>query len=278
MAEERFPVRRILFALDISTLNTRIINRVVELAHRLGSELEVVFVEDETLLQLADQPLIGHLSMPGGIQTRLERQRLERDFRVAGERTRVVLETVTRRTNVRWSFRTSRSAVPREAAASAPSCDLLVIGAGSNPLGGVLQRSPAFTEVLRSSERPTLLLRPGTLFSGPALIIHDTGADTRRTVAAAARFLSPNDTVIALEPLANPMDAETFGDLTDYLRARRMSLQRRATDEPLIQAATRVQHSVSSPFVVVPEGILRAEAVEELVRNVSCQVLVIRQR
>ena len=90
--------------------------------------------------------------------------------------------------------------------------------------------------------------------------------------------MSPNDTVIAVESLARPMDAETFSDLTDYLRARRMSLQRRGTDEPLIQAATRVQHSVGSPFVVVPEGILGAEAVEELVRNVSCQVLVIRQR
>ena len=131
MAEERFPVRRILVALDISTLNTRIINRVVELAHR--------------------------------------------------------------------AFEHAR----RNADAA---------------------RTPP----------------PGA------------GLPCRR-LAAAARFMSPNDTVIAVESLARPMDAETFSDLTDYLRAPRMSLQRRATDEPLIQAATRVQHSVGSPFVIVPE-------------------------
>ncbi len=108
-----FVIRRILVALDVSTHSLAALEAAVELAGRVEAEIEGLFVEDINLMRLAELPIALQLSLPTGLQRRIDAAVIEQEMRALAAEARNALETAAERTRVRWSFRVVRAAGSR---------------------------------------------------------------------------------------------------------------------------------------------------------------------
>lgn len=154
-ADLPFAIRRILIALDASPDSLSALETSAWLAARMNAELRGLFVEDESLLRIAEIPLAREVPYfsAGGIP--LNRERLELSFRAHAERIRSAL--AAQRARIVSSFRSVRGHVGVALSTAAEEVDLVVVGGAVWSLGPPSQISAAARHIISASV-PVLLL------------------------------------------------------------------------------------------------------------------------
>lgn len=271
---------RILCTVDVSSNSRAAVTRIVDLARHFGAHLDVVFVEDDTLFDMVEHPLLGYVDMPGGRQGRLDRPRLEREYRRAGERTRALLERTARARNVRWSFRVSRSAVDREAAETGRDSDLVVLGSLVNPLGGSVHRSRLLSQISRFCGRSTLLMREGPPVRAPAIALYRAGADLDSMAAVLVSFVAPGETTVILEEReAGPGEEEDPGRweaVRERLRRERIRFDRRRIGADTVRETGEMAKLLRAGIVVIPADLFSDTEIDRITSVVPSEVLLLR--
>ena len=187
-ARRRF--HRILLALDAVADDPAGLEALAVLAARLEAEVRSLTVEDEQELDLADHPGVRFVSRVSSRVVHLERVAVERSRRNRVETSRRTVESVMAAHRVNASFEIRRGAVADELVARSEEADLIVLGWGS---GGFALRLPGrpgrvACAVAERSQRPVLLLRPGSLAGGPMMVAYDGTPAGERALAAAVEI------------------------------------------------------------------------------------------
>lgn len=217
--EPEFSFRRILLALNASPHTAETLRAAVELAGKLDAELQGLFVEDISLLRLADFPGAREVLYFSATELPLTRARIEAGLRAQSEQARKALSAAAERTEVSWSFRTLRGSVTAELLAAAAQNDLLVVaGAG----GKAFDRSPTVLAILNSTF-PVLFLPERGLPRKPHLVVYyDGSVEARHALLAAAQLGKAGlDGVTLLDVSASKDDEESLerqvGNLKDRI-------------------------------------------------------------
>jgi nucleotide-binding universal stress UspA family protein len=130
------PVRRILVALDASPESLAALDHAASLAARLQAELEGLFVEDEDLINLAQQPFAREVSRLTNMVRNLDQATLEEDLRNQAALARKALRQKAEALRLRWSFRVVRGRLEGVIQSASASADLVAMGRRRQPIGG----------------------------------------------------------------------------------------------------------------------------------------------
>ena len=178
-------IRRILAAFGPASLSSGALAGAVDLAGRLGAELETLFVEDVALLQWTELPFVRPVSLHGRGSIPLSPGELELQFRALATDARARLTAFAAQRQLRWSFRTARGQMVREVRAAAAQTDLLVLASSSRPIAREALLEPSVRSLIELVGAPVLLLRSERPPSGPMHVVLEPGAEAERLLEAA---------------------------------------------------------------------------------------------
>lgn len=194
---EKRVIHHILLALDSSVPSQVALEEAARLARRLGAELNALFVEDTSLIELAQSPFARHFNVLSRTQESVSIPLMEARLLAQARERRRAFETVARRAGVRSSFRTVRGRVAEVVIAAAADQDLLLIGWATNQneqqylasarLRGPREQRPSTLQAIAvGSKRPVLLLRQGDILNRPIVVVFGGSAGDQRALINAA--------------------------------------------------------------------------------------------
>lgn len=120
-------IRRVLAVFDAATSNTESLNTLAEMAANLQASLDLLFVEDVELEQVAGLPFARQVNLRTGAVAPLASNELEAETRAAEARLRRWLATAATKRQIRWSIRTIRGQISDALPTTPEPADLLVL-------------------------------------------------------------------------------------------------------------------------------------------------------
>lgn len=145
-------LRRAVVALDASAHSQAVLRATARMAAMLDLELVGVFVEDETLLRLADLPVTWEVGAKTATVRQMDSRDVARQFRALSTQMQRSLASAARQAGVPWRLHVARGDIVPELLAVIEPTDLLGMGRMGWPLSrrprlgsttqAMLQRSP----------------------------------------------------------------------------------------------------------------------------------------
>jgi nucleotide-binding universal stress UspA family protein len=278
--------RRIVVALDASEQSRDVLQAAAEMAASLEAELEGVFVEDANLFKLVGLPFVRELRMSSAVDEVPDARRLEHELRALARQMERSLESVARQLNVSWRFKVVRGRVEQVLIEAAMEGDLLTLGRMSP---GVPRR-----RALGSTARAVVARAPGSVLlverirrrtpelPRPVCVLYDGGTGGERALAAGLGLARRREAalMVIVAAAAAPSIPQLQARVEQWLGAHGAVARLRVLSgggvEELIGA---VKDAGGSTLVVDGASpLLAGEALTRFVEEVTCPVLLVRER
>jgi len=276
--DDELTIRRILVALDASRHSLAALEAAVDLAASLEAELQGLFVEDVNLLRVAGSPAAREVRYPFSGTARLNKARMERQLRAQAEQARQALKAASERRQIRWSFQVVRGEVAPEVLAAAMKADLLSLGKVGRPL---IQRIRLGSTALAAAlQGPccVLLLQRDVGIGSPVVVTYDGSPTARKALMIATHLAQKNGGYLAVLNLADTPEEEhqLQAETAAWLRGQRLLIRYRRLASPGVTALTQAVRAERGGALVLVETALSPDALQALLDEVDCPVLLVR--
>jgi nucleotide-binding universal stress UspA family protein len=189
-------IRRILIALDASPASQAALDLAADLAIRYQAELIGVYVEDINLLRSAEIPFTEEVGTFSAVFRQFDSSHIERELKAHARRVELLLSSIARKANVRWSFRSSRGQIHHELITAASDSDLIILGktgwSGRKHIGSTAR------EVAVGSPIQSLILMHKVRPGAPVMVLYDGSAASKNALATARMIIKPESTLTVL--------------------------------------------------------------------------------
>lgn len=191
-------VNRILVSLDSSSHSYAALQAAVELAQHYNASLQGVFIEDITLLNLAEMPFRQEVGEYSATLREISTDGITRGIIVQSRWVIRAFQKLINQTNLKGDFSIQRGKVLEIIEKESENCDLLVIGkAGTNTLKS--QKLGSTTQALISKGQKSLLLVEEDNSLGYPMIVHFDESPTGMVALESARdLLDDGENIIIL--------------------------------------------------------------------------------
>jgi nucleotide-binding universal stress UspA family protein len=170
---EPICVERILVSLDSSTHSFSALQTAVELAQHYNATLQGVFIEDITLLDLAEMPFHQEVGEYSAIVREISTDGITRGILVQSRWVVRTFHKLINQTNLNGDFSILRGKVLETIEKVAEECDLLIIGkAGTNTLRTQKLGSTA-RSLINKGEKSLLLVEENNRLGYPMIVFFD---------------------------------------------------------------------------------------------------------
>lgn len=278
--QRTFTVRRIMVAADSSPHGRAAMEAAAALGAQLDAEVEGLFVEDVDILNVAELALGREVHVISGDVRVLDRTALENELRTEASRTRRALQAVAERQHVRSSFRVVRGRVEAEVIAAASAADLLVLGTASRSIRA--HRIPGSTAIAAAERAPrsVLLLRPGCIIAGRALVAYDGTTGGAMALEAGVRLSGNRPGTLTVLLVAGTIEGvgELRSRVEEQLSAR--GVRPRFLETPTLSPGRICQltkEAKADVFVLSADNpVLADKAHARLLAEAGCPILLVR--
>jgi nucleotide-binding universal stress UspA family protein len=276
--DERLTIRRILVALDASRHSLAALEAAAELAASMEAELQALFVEDANLLRLAGLPLARELRYPFVAPVPLDRARMERALRAQAAQARQALARASEERHIQWSFRVVRGEVALEVLAAALEVDLLTLGKASRPLTPRVRLGSTARAAAADASCCVLLLQRDMGIRPPVLTTYDGTSSARQALAMAARLARKEggDLTVLIVADAPETVQRLQAQASDLLRGQGVAARYRRLTGAKAATLTHEVRTEGSGVLVLSSTVLSQEALQTLLDEVGCPVLLVR--
>ncbi len=237
---------RIVIALDLDTGARPALELAATLAALLDRELEVLFVQDQDLFNLAALPFVSEIDRLSGTSRRLDAGALETMLETVELEWRQELNQLGRSFNLRWHLRRVRGHYYRVAVEHSRRSIMVVRGRE--------------TRVQAPGDAPVCLLCDRPSAEDPAC----------RTAAALARVRRSPLLVYGTPPEEESPESLAFTLGSDPSLSRRVVLDKEQADLP-----SRLEQAGCGLLVCRNEELARYGEISSLLREISCPVVLI---
>lgn len=280
MKEQELNIRRILVALDSSTHSLAALQAAAELAASLHAELIGIFVEDENLVHLAGLPFAHELRSPAAKRRPMSSEAMERQLHLQAAQARHALEKAAERVNAQWSFRTIRGQVTPSILSAALDADLVALGRVSRPLHFRSRLGSTARAAFMKTDRSVLVMQQGSDLSYPVLVTYDGSNAAQQALAAAAKLAHFSGDKLNVLLLSAEIEQATplRDEVSAWLDERSLSAEFHWLPEPTVGKLAEVVRSSENCMLVLggDNPLLSAEAIQELLDETDCPVMLVR--
>ncbi len=195
---EPICVERILVSLDSSTHSFAALQAAVELARHYNASLQGVFIEDITVLNLAEMPFHQEVGQYSATVREISTDGITRGIFV---QSRWVIRTFHRlinQTNLKGDFSILRGKVPETIEKEAEKCDLLIIGkSGTNTLRSQKLGSTARI-LIDKGQKSLLLVEEDNRLGYPMIVFYDDSPEGLAGLETARDLLDGGESLVVL--------------------------------------------------------------------------------
>jgi nucleotide-binding universal stress UspA family protein len=276
--QDELTVRRILVALDASRHSLAALEAAADLAASLGSELLGLFVEDARLLRLAVLPGAREVCYPYTSAKRIDQARMERQLRAQAAQARQALSEACQARRLKWAFRVVRGEVTPEVLSAAVEADLLTLGRVSRPLDRRTRLGSTARAATQQAPHSVLVLDRDAAMRSPAVIAYDGSDTAKRALLMAAHLARKLGGPLSVLLLAKTADEarRLRAEVAEWLRERQLLARYRAVRSKGRAALAETVRSEGSGVLVIATTTLPADALQGLLEDVDCPVLLVR--
>lgn len=240
-------MRRIAVTLDAFEVSPQALEQALQLAERMGAQLEAIFIEDIDLIEISELPFVRELRPASRSEREIDVARMEQELRALARRAERQLSEQAARHNVAWTFRIWRGSIDSDLLAADLEADVLALsrlGAALTHSRGGRTRSTAVTvlytgtgaskraldtaEKLASDPQRELFLILPVEDEGEAVRLQETALEQLGDAAARAHFFQ--------------MAGRSLAGLTELLTDTNSSVLIIERDDPLLQALSMKQN------------------------------------
>ena len=248
-------MRRIAVTLDACQVSSSTLEEAVQLAARMGAQLEGIFVEDIDLIQLAELPFLREFRSVSRSENAINLTRMEQELRVLARRAERLLGEHAARQNVSWSFRIWRGSIDTELLTADTDADVF-----------------ALTRMGATRARPATTKAVSVVFTG-------TDASTRALETAMSLTTDPYKELNILLPAENEAEAMRLQELAtrqlgDHAASADFTLLKDGSLNDLLDVLV---DSNSAVLIVERDNkLLRAQSLRRSLSNLNCPLLIVR--
>jgi nucleotide-binding universal stress UspA family protein len=248
-------MRRIAVTLDACQLSSSTLEEAVQLAARMGAQLEGIFVEDIDLIQLAELPFLREVRSVSRSENAINLTRMEQELRVLARRAERLLGEHAARQNVSWSFRIWRGSIDTE-----------------------LLTADADADVFALTRMGTRLARPATK-KAVSVVFTGTEASRRALETAMSLTIDPYKELNILLPAENEAEAMRLQELaTRQLGEQAVSAEFIPLKDGSLNEVLEVLADSSSAVLIVERDnqLMQAPSLRRSLSNLNCPLLIVR--
>jgi len=209
-------IEKILVALDASPHSRAALRAAINLAGRLGSELEGLFVEDALLVSPVGGAFAREVGLHTGRARRLGPGELERQVRAERAWAKRKFQAAAERAHLRGRFAVARGRVAHEVVRRASEADLLILGKRSSSLVIRGRMGSTARAVLAQATSMALLVEADACLGPPTVVVFDGEPGGSKALRTALRVTDPGEELVVL---VAGQDADGHRALRDRARS-----------------------------------------------------------
>ena len=276
--DEEQLIRRILVALDSSNHSLAALEAAAELAANLEAELLGLFVEDDNLLRAAGSPAAREVRYPFVAGERLDRARMERQLRAQAVQARKALAMTCERRHIKWSFRVVRGEVTSQVLEAAAEADLLSLGKASRPLVQRARLGSTARAAAARSPRSVLLIQRDASVKPPVVIVYEDSRVSRQALLMAAHLAQKQGKYLSVLILVHPRDdaQRLQNQVSNWLRGQGLAVRSQLLPDANVKMLAHSVRAERSGVLVLSAATLCPDALQALLDEVDCPVLLVR--
>ncbi len=277
--DDELRIRRILVALDASYHSLAALEAAAELAAGLEAELQGIFVEDINLLRVAGSPVAREVQYPFVAVARLDRARMERALRAQAAQARRAIAAACERWQIKWSFRVVRGEVIAEILEAALEADMLSLGKASRPLIQRVRLGSTARAAATQAPHSVLLLQRDVGIMPPIMMVYDDSPTARQALVIAIGMAQRTGGYLVILILAGATDEvpRLQSEISDLLLRQELMVRYRRLTDAGVAGLIHEVISERSGVLVLSSTILRPDALQILLDEVDCPVLLVRR-
>lgn len=258
MSEDFEPihVKRILVSLDNSMHSMAALQAAVELAQHYNAELKAVFIEDTTLLRLAEMPFCQEVGEYTAIVREISMAGLSRGIIVQSRWVIQSFRNIINKTDLDADIFIRRGNVNETIFKESQQSDLIVIGrSGTNPLSGRRLGSTAMA-LIKNHTKPLLLLEENSHLGYPKLVFFENSPLGNICLETARDLLNPEETLVIL---LKQDDQEAFTNNTAHVKQwsgrHNVNISIQAIKTRTIARFSRIIEGLRTGLLILPHDI-----------------------
>lgn len=250
--------RRIVITLDSAQVDAVELQRLARLAHRLGAELEGVFVEDSDLLRLSGLGFLREFRPTSQRAERFQAARIQQELRVMARRAERALAEHAESRGVRWSFRTWRGSIERELLTGVQADILALMRLGAVAFQPARRRVPELVSAY-----------------------FDGSPESVRSLETAAELANDNDEVSLQVLVGKGAEAESVDlrrQAARILADHTGTVIYRELDSDTVAAVLEALHESGSTALVMQRdnSLLRSTSLRQYLSRLHCPLFLVR--
>jgi len=272
-------VDRILVSLDASQHSFAALHAAIELAHHYDASLKGVFVEDTTLLSLAEMPFRQEVGEYSAIVREISTDGMTRGIFVQSRWVIRTFQKLINQTDLSGDFAILRGKVSETIDRESEECDLLILGkTGTNPL--LKRRLGSTTKVLIRRQRKSLLLvEEDNRLGYPMIVLYDRSDAGQVSLETARDLLDPGETLIILVDGSDPKTFEQNRQIvSNWASENQINISLQSYQPRSFERFLQQIHGVKTGLFILPhiQALPERRLVELVLEKVSLPILLIR--
>jgi nucleotide-binding universal stress UspA family protein len=278
---KEFNIKRILVALDASQQSASALRAALDIADRLGAELEGLFVEDADVRRLAEMSFTREIGFFSGKRRRLDVQRLTVQLRAQAGRMERYFDFISRQTGVKCRFRVVRGEVAREILTAAADADVVILGKDAWSAVETGEVGPVVREVLNRLGTSALVLQAPARLDLPMLAVYDGSELAEKALAAAVALTREEEEHLTVLLLADEQGAceDLRAQVDDLLPDKGLEVSYEMLTESRISRLVQLLSYGQFGAIALPARsvVMQDEAVLDFLDQVNIPVLLVQE-
>lgn len=275
-------VNRILVSLDSSRHSIAALHAAIELAHHYNASLKGIFVEDLTLLSLAEMPFRQEVGEYSAIIREISSDGMTHGIFVQSRRVIRIFRKLINQTDLIGEIAVLRGNVNKTIKQESKECDLLILGkSGTNPL--TKNRLGSTTRAMIRDQKKTLLLvEEHNQLGSPIIVLYENSRLGQIALETACDLLDPGETLIILLKEDDPLEFESDRKrIIEWGTEMQINLTIQSFKPRSFERFLQRVHGIKTGLFILPHlqeirEILHKSPIEIILEKISLPVLLIR--
>ena len=274
---DELAIRRIVIGLDTSRHSLAALRAAAYLARCLEADLHGLFVEDVTLLRVAELPVARETQFPFARRSRLSPQRMRRQLRAQAEQARRALARECTESGIEWSFEVVRGDVSARVLEEAEDADLLCVGRASRPLTRHSGVGSTAIAAAGAVSRSVLLVSRDTEIKSPVVVLYDGSEEGKEALLMASRVADHLEGLLSVVvPASAVSSSEKIQErITGELDGEGLLVRYRELAGSGLRSLINAALTEGAGLLVLDRSYLPADRLADFVAGVDCPVLLV---
>jgi len=191
-------INRILVPIDSSTHSFSALQAAVVLAEHYKAELKGLYIEDITILGIADMPFGQEVGEYSAIIREISQDELSRGISVQSKWAATTFQNLVNRSHLKGNLAILKGKVIDIIVQESEDCDLLIIGKSGKNAFGKRRLGSTTNALIQKSDKPLLLVEEGNQINHPLIVLHDDSPLGKFCLETARDFLKSGETLVIL--------------------------------------------------------------------------------